>query len=80
MPVEFGFLGDGIKTKGRQLSVMAHLRKSIIQVKAETNCLAHALIIAIAKLTNDLNYKAYIQGQNILELERFQGHFRNIRS
>jgi hypothetical protein len=47
MPNEF--VGDGINTKDRQLQVMAHLRKSIIQVKDETNCLAHAMIIAIAK-------------------------------
>lgn len=47
MPVGFG----GIKTRGRSLSVMAHLKKNIVEVKAENNCLAHALIIAIAKLT-----------------------------
>jgi hypothetical protein len=47
MPVGFG--GDGLKTKGRQLSVMAHLKKSIIEVKAEENCLAHALIIAVGR-------------------------------
>jgi hypothetical protein len=45
MPVGFG----GVKTKGRPLEVMAHLKKSIIEVKTETNCLAHALIIAIPK-------------------------------
>jgi hypothetical protein len=55
MPVGFG----GIKTKGRQLSVMAHLKKSIIEVKAEQNCLAYALIIAIARLNDDPNYTAY---------------------
>jgi hypothetical protein len=58
MPVGFG----GIKTKGRQLSVMAHLKKSIIEVKAEQNCLAHALVLAITKLNDDPNYKAYRQG------------------
>jgi hypothetical protein len=47
MPVGFG---GGIKTKGRQLSVMAHLKRSIIEVKAEQNCLAHALVIAIARV------------------------------
>ena len=44
---------------------MAHLKKRILQVKAEMNCLAHALIIAITKLTKDRNYKAYIQGRKI---------------
>jgi hypothetical protein len=60
MPVGFG---RGVKTEGRPLSVMAHLKKSIVEVKAETNCLAHALIIAVAKVTNDPNYKAYRQGR-----------------
>ena len=67
MPVGL-FYNKGIKTMGRPLAVMAHLRKSIVQVKSETNCLAHALIIAIAKLTNNPSYKAYIQGRkNILK-------------
>ena len=39
-PVGFG--GDGRKTKGRSLGVLAHLKRSIVKVKAETNCLAHA--------------------------------------
>ena len=56
MPVGFGY---GIKTKGRPLSVMAHLKKSIVEVKAEENCLAHALIIAIARVENDSNYKSH---------------------
>jgi hypothetical protein len=54
MPAGFG----GIKTKGRPLGVMAHLKRSISEVKAETNCLAHALIIAIARVTNDPNYNS----------------------
>jgi hypothetical protein len=58
MPAGFG----GIKTKGRPLGVMAHLKKSIITVKVETNCLAHALIIAVAKITKDPNY---MQGRKI---------------
>jgi hypothetical protein len=62
MPVVFG---GGINTKGRQLSVMAFLKKSIIEVKAEQNCLAHALIIAIAKVNDDPNYIAYRKGRKI---------------
>jgi hypothetical protein len=50
-PVGFG----GVKTKGRPLSVKAHLKRSIVEVKAENNCIAHALIIAIARVTNDPN-------------------------
>jgi hypothetical protein len=57
MPTGFG----RVKTKGRPLTVSAHL-KSIIEVKAETNCLAHALIIAIAKITQDPNYASYRKG------------------
>ena len=53
MSVGFGF--SGVKTLGRSISIIAHLKKSIVQVKTETNCLANALIIAIAKLTNDPN-------------------------
>ena len=48
MPVGFGW---GIKTKGRELSVMAHLKKIIIEVKAVTKYLAHVLIIAINELS-----------------------------
>jgi hypothetical protein len=54
--------GRGVKTKGRQLEVMAHLKRSTIEVKAEPNCLAHALIIAIARLSNDPNYITYRKG------------------
>jgi hypothetical protein len=46
MPVGFG--RKAITSMGKPLSVMVHLKNSIIEVKAETNCLAHVLIIAIA--------------------------------
>ena len=36
MPLGFG--GGGIKIMGRPVSVLAHLKKSIIQVKATENC------------------------------------------
>jgi hypothetical protein len=61
MPIGFG----RVKTKGRPLSVMAHLKRSIVEDKAQNKCLAHALIIAIATVTNDPNYKAYRQGRKI---------------
>jgi len=44
---------------------MAHLKRSIVEVKAEENCFAHALIIAIARVDNDANYKPYRQGRKI---------------
>ena len=65
LPVDFGSQGNRIKCMGRLISVMAHLKKSIVEVKSETNCLAHALIIAIAKVTKDPNYKAYMQGRKL---------------
>jgi len=64
MPAGFG--RKAVKSKGRPLAVMAHMKHSIIEVKVETNCLAHALIRAIAPLTNDSNYKSYRQGFQIL--------------
>ena len=62
MPVGFG---KSVKSKGRTLDVMAHVKHSIIKVKSETNCLAHALIIAIARFTNDRNYISYRDGYRI---------------
>jgi hypothetical protein len=44
---------------------MAHLKTSNVKVKAEEICLAHALVICIATLTNDPDYKAYSQGRKI---------------
>ena len=71
MPVGFG---RGVKAKGRPVSVMAHLKRSIVEVKAEENCMAHALVIAIARVNNDPNYNSYRRGykirsvvQNLLE-------------
>jgi hypothetical protein len=46
MPVGFG----GVKSKGGPLLVLAHLKRSIVEVKAEKNCLAQSIIIAESKL------------------------------
>jgi hypothetical protein len=54
MPV--GFVKGALKTKGWPLSALAHLKRSIVEVKAEENCVAHALVIAEAKLKNDPKY------------------------
>jgi len=51
MPVGFG--KHAIKSRGRPLSVMAHPKTSIVEVNAEENCLAHALVISITKVEND---------------------------
>jgi len=63
MPVGFGRVA--LKVRGRSLSVVAHLKRRIVEVKAEENCVAHALVIAIAMVDNDTNYKAYLQGRKI---------------
>ena len=63
IPVGFG--KDAIKRKGRPLATMAHLKSSIVEVRTEENCLAQTLVIAIAKLNNDPNYKVYRQGNKI---------------
>ena len=60
MPVWFG---RGIRNIGRPLDVLAHLKTRIVKVKPEKNCLAHALVIAIAKITNDP--KSYRDGRKI---------------
>jgi hypothetical protein len=57
MPVGFG--KRGMNWRGRPLSVMAHLKTSVVKVQATDNCLAHSILIAIAKLESDPNYKEY---------------------
>jgi hypothetical protein len=55
----------GVKAIGRPLSVMAHLKKSIVEINAENNCLAHALVIVRARIEGDRNYDAYRRGSRI---------------
>ena len=55
MPLGFG---RGIKTKGRSLTALAHLKKFIVKVKSEINSLAHSLN-TIAIISNYPNYKSY---------------------
>ena len=54
-----------MKSRDGSLPVMAHLKRSIVEVQATEYLLAHAIIIAIAKVENDPNYKAYQQGRKI---------------
>ena len=79
---------------------MAHLKKYIIEVKDTVNCLAHSLIISVAKVNIDPKYESYLignkirpvirnllqttsvdlpKGAGILELDRFQEHFREYK-
>jgi len=50
-----GYGKRAIKSMDRPISVMARLKESVLEVKTEENCLAHALIIAIARVGNDAN-------------------------
>jgi hypothetical protein len=51
MPVGLGKRADTLK--GTSLPVMAHVMKSMVEVKAEKNCLAHALVFIMARASND---------------------------
>ena len=48
IPVGFGRAPR--MTRSRQLANMAHLKRKIIEDKAENNCSAYALIIAISSI------------------------------
>jgi hypothetical protein len=54
-----------LKTKGRPLDQLTLTKESIVHVNAKKNCLAHALIIAIARVDNDPNYNSYRRGYKI---------------
>ena len=54
--MQIGFGGGGIRRNGRTLVNRVHLKGSIVEVRAEENCLVHALIITIARLNNDPNW------------------------
>jgi hypothetical protein len=63
MPIGNG--GGKIPAKGRPLAKHGTLKRGIVEVRAENNNLANALMIAIAKLSIDPNYKAFIQGRKV---------------
>jgi hypothetical protein len=44
------------------MSELAVRKGSIVRVRAEENCIAHALIIAIAKLNKDPEYESFRKG------------------
>jgi len=47
---------------------MPYLKTSIVEVKAEEYSLVHALVISIAKVENDPDYKAYRKGRKIRQV------------
>jgi len=53
------------ETKGRSLDVMSAIKKSIVTVKAALNCLAYALIIAMARVNGDPKYQSYRHGSGL---------------
>ena len=63
IPVGFGRTAQ--RSKGRTVFNLVHLKRSVIEFKAENNCLAHALIVAIARLEKDPNYQSYRKGNKI---------------
>ena len=56
------------KTKGRPIGLMSAIKKSIVTVKAAFLCLAHALIIAMARVNGDPNYASYRDGYKFVNL------------
>jgi hypothetical protein len=58
IPVDNG----GVKMKGRSLSVLSALKRSIVTVKEALFCLAHTLISAMAKVNCDTKYASYRDG------------------
>ena len=60
MPVGFG--RTALRTKSRYMANMVHLKSIIIEVKAENNCLAHALIITITRMNKYPIYESYRKG------------------
>ena len=53
-------VGNGREnTKGRSLNVLSAIKKSIVVVKAAYLCLAHALIIAMARVNGDTKHASY---------------------
>jgi hypothetical protein len=62
MPVVFGRL----KTNGRPFKELIRGKRSVVEVNAEENCLAHAIVLATAKLNNHPNYESFRKGCLIL--------------
>ena len=53
------------KTKGRSLDVLNVIKRSIVVVRAAFLCLAHALIIALARVNGDSKYVSYRKGYQL---------------
>ena len=64
MPVGNG----GVKTEGRFLAILSAIKTSIVVVKAAFLCLAHALVIAMAKVNSDSKNELYRHGKALKKL------------
>jgi hypothetical protein len=47
------------KTKGRSFGVLSAAKKNVVLVKADFLCLAHAIIIAMARVNGNPKYESY---------------------
>jgi hypothetical protein len=65
MPAGNGKMAE--KTKLRSLDVLSAIKKSIVVVKGAFLCLAHALIIAMARVNNDPKYALYRHGKGLMQ-------------
>jgi hypothetical protein len=54
-----------LQTKGQSMNRLSKNKTIIVRVKSEINCLAHALVIAMAKMNGDPNYTSYRDGYKI---------------
>jgi hypothetical protein len=58
----FGNVTGAEKGKGRPLTVLSAIKMSTVIVKAALLCLAHALVMALARVNGDPMYKSYSNG------------------
>jgi hypothetical protein len=63
--MQVGFGMKALKSMRRPLDKMALTKNGIVRVNTEKNCLAHAVIIAIARVDNDPNCDSYRKGRKI---------------
>ena len=61
MPVGSGKKAES--SKGRPISTMSHIKRRIMEVKAKENCVEHALVIAVVRVTNDLIFRPTGMGE-----------------
>jgi hypothetical protein len=62
LEVHLGYIrmpaGNGrVNTKGQSLDILSAVKRSIVVVKATFPCLAHALVIAVARVNGDPMYQ-----------------------